>query len=307
MLRHPQPSRRAFTLFELLTVLAIIAILLALLLPAIQKVREASQRAQCQSQLRQLGIALHTCQDAYNKMPNHCGKYIFPVGAVQLKNIDAKTFVAPLHFWLLPFIDQPTMLALFDVTDGDEGATNTWHKKIAGRKFAPPKLYLCPNDPRGTFQTGLVDGEPAANYVANLSVFSTANGVVRVPASFPDGSSTTVLMFERYALCNKTRTNPWGRADAAGANLYGKSDWIKAESYTEDGKTAPSEKNPFKLFQHMPPQPRCDDHTAQSMHVPGTNALMGDASVKLVSPRISATTWHAAITPNAGDIVGPDW
>src|ERR1700682_4545341 len=96
-------QRSAFTLIELLVVIAIIAILIALLVPAVQKVREASARAQCTNNLKQIGLALHGFHDDYRHLP--------PAMARHDHMDDGGPYNATFwSYFLLPYLEQ---VALF--------------------------------------------------------------------------------------------------------------------------------------------------------------------------------------------------
>jgi len=61
-------KRRGFTLIELLVVIAIIAILAAILFPVFARARENARKANCASNLKQIGLAILAYAQDYDEM-----------------------------------------------------------------------------------------------------------------------------------------------------------------------------------------------------------------------------------------------
>src|SRR5438445_11812251 len=96
-------KKRAFTLIELLVVIAIIGVLVGLLLPAVQKVREASNRLKCQNNLKQLAIAVHHFESTHGTMPPYQGVYPRFKGSVNVNNTEV---YGGWFVHLLPYVEQ---------------------------------------------------------------------------------------------------------------------------------------------------------------------------------------------------------
>src|SRR3712207_6392352 len=127
-------SRTGFTLIELLVVIAIIAILIALLVPAVQKVRDAAARAQCQNNLKQIGVALHNYHDANKTFP--AGGHSVPPAA-SINDQDGLNWAIEI----LPYIEQQALFNQYDKAKRNSDAANN---PVC---MTPVPTYICPLDP----------------------------------------------------------------------------------------------------------------------------------------------------------------
>lgn len=189
-------KRSGFTMIELLVVVAIIGVLMGLLVPAVSRVREAASRVKCQSNLVQLGLAMHLYHDTHQAFP--------------------LAYTGPDDWgWtvrLLPFFEHGNLYRSLDpeATELEVNAFTTLQLP----------LLLCPSD-RSPPVNSYFSGYGRSNYVASEQVCGVGDPVHL--GQFSDGVSNTILLGER------SRTNQvgavWAGMDGDPASVVARPNW----------------------------------------------------------------------------------
>ena len=322
--------RRAFTLIELLVVIAVIGLLVGLLLPAVQAAREGARRLTCQSNLKEIGLALANYDSAHAAYP-------FGVGGTGPPGREPRWSA---QSQLLPFLERSILFNAINFT------CEPW---LHDPEFSAPNLtslrtridaFLCPSD-----SDDIEDPEEMAhnNYRAcagtlpyNLSgdtgvpgKTSQNNGAfwfqsATQPSQICDGTSGTAVYAERclgapsqpdpladYYLTGATQASCQAADPNSTTRLTDPYAW--SGSRWGDGNVV------FTRYHHLlvPNGNSCllggsKDYgtlmisTASSRHPGGVNLLIADGSVRFVSQTISAHVWQALATIAGGEILPGD-
>lgn len=326
------PPRTAFTLIELLVVVAIIAVLLGLLLPAVQKARESANRASCQNNLKQIGLALHGYHDSKGYFPGNQRPFA-------TSSVRERWFTK-----ILPYLDQGNIYSKYDETTNWDSPANlpftSTFLKVAVCPSAPEpnRLDSNPAGPLGWAAPGTV---AATDYGALYGVHNTflqANGFTTqnwegmltkvdgrhvTTAEVTDGTSNTIFVAEsagRPFLYNQGGVRQNASFQIQGVNGGGwcrpASDlWLIGSSKDGTQVGGPFTINATNGFDHQqqyPLQigspPLGVDPSGQifAFHPGGANVLFADGSVRLLDQSIAPGIIGSLVTRAGGEVV-PDY
>lgn len=299
-------KRPAFTLIELLVVIAIISLLMALLLPAIQRVREAANRMQCQNNLKQLGLAFHMYVNDYGALPPR------------------RQTTTPFQGWgplLLPYLEQTGIAKNYDTTKNFYDPVNQPWIKLSLSIFTCPsaefdrKVNIIDqsNNPTGAvgaagdyFAPNSVDAywwpEPRRSQAANTTECPALkdNGRRKLAAIY-DGTTHTLLVAEFAG-----RPDHWikGQKQPTNAGLQWANWWGPWASYNSsiyrtwsgDGKTP-----------NGPCTINCNNNWGiYAFHPGGANALFCDGGVRFLPVGLDREVFAGIVTRAGGETIDED-
>lgn len=272
--------RRGFTLIEVLVVIAMIAILIGLLIPAVQKVREAANRARCKNNLKQLGTATHNYLSTAGR---------FPVGWDRINSSSAV-----VH--LLPYLEQQAVYSKFTL-DNSTNIHNATDVPSYEARTQNITILLCPSDAsRGAYPDDFpppgvspVASQGLSNYFTNMGKSAWAkdtNGTWSKPiglagmfgqdskvlmASVMDGTSNTALFAE-------IKRGAYPNADKLSVTRVPAAQWPVTSPHTNPKSLAPT-------LQYSPlsgwPDPSPCDTGAPQLHTTGLSYYRGSVGMAL--------------------------
>jgi prepilin-type N-terminal cleavage/methylation domain-containing protein/prepilin-type processing-associated H-X9-DG protein len=287
------PARRGFTLIELLVVIAIIGVLIGLLLPAVQKVREAAARVQCQNNLKQIGLAFHNHANSYGFFPTGGWDWWSTPTYVNGAPVVGEMQQAGWGFQILPFVEGD------NAWRGGQATNDLDRARVA--VGTPNKVFFCPSR-RGpqtvTFgDPGYLDGTPTVTALCDYAASNyEETGVVRYRypvrlAHVTDGASNTLLAGDKR-LNRAYLGQPQDDDDVGYAGAFD-NDTVR---YTE--------------------QPPAPDYTAPdgdgdwrfgSSHPGRFNAVFVDGSVRSISYAIDPTVFQYLGNKSDGQVISGDF
>ncbi len=330
-------ARSGFTLIEVLVVVGIIGILVGLLLPAVQQAREASRRAACSNNLKQLGLATHNFAATNNG---------FPCGAT-IRELQGRFSLGSLHCQLLEYAElAPVANSInfsISIADFQANGRPTIEPTNTTSAIQSISVFLCPSDPLARGQSygclsyrgndGLdeyqlsVGATPGLVNRVETGAFGYGGKVLPI-AEFLDGLANTVAFGEKKVGSGVTGYSPsldWIDGIRIGSTpisadeivtICSNLDWKQSEaSQTDSGRFWILYGARYStFFMNLPPNsliPDCGNHhnngcglfTARSYHPGGVNCAMADGSVRWIKATASLPVWRALGTRAGNDIV----
>jgi prepilin-type N-terminal cleavage/methylation domain-containing protein/prepilin-type processing-associated H-X9-DG protein len=325
-------NSRAFTLVEMLVAIVIIGILMSLLTLAVGTSRESSRRIQCNSNLRNWGVALAEYETSFRLFP--CGIRMQTQGETGGFNGPWKTGPGAA---LVGFFGENALANAMNWANGNE--YERWH--IAKSKSSP-SVFRCPSESANVRSHALsyvvnagLNGSWAnaenAPFPKWLGAFDTR---LQLSASyFRDGMSSTAFMSEKltgskpymYYTTDKSGDanrdmvidppfnyvpqDPDGWISHCSNQVLQGRDWLGFQGWDwTSGLTIhynhiASPNTDFVDCGSMSILPVAGLRSANSFHKDGVNVLFGDGRVAYVADGIEQSTWRSVGTRSADDTI----